>query len=53
MVLGLSALNRQTKQQENEVLTQTKIAICVATAVGTAVLPTTHAFAGNAYDSPD
>ena len=34
-------------------LTQTKIAICVAIAVGIAVLPTTHAFAGNAYDSPD
>jgi hypothetical protein len=35
------------------VSTQTKIAICVAIAVGTAVPPTTYAFAGNVYDSPD
>ena len=34
-------------------LTQTKIAICVAIALGNVVLPTTYAFAGNVYDSPD
>jgi hypothetical protein len=34
-------------------LTQTKIAICVAIALGSAVPATTNAFAGNVYDSPD
>jgi hypothetical protein len=32
---------------------KTKIALCVATAVGTAVPSMTCAFAGNVYDSPD
>ena len=30
-----------------------KIALCVAIALGSAVPPTTYAFAGNVYDSPD
>jgi hypothetical protein len=32
---------------------KTKIALCVAIALGNAVPPTTNAFAGNVYDSPD
>jgi hypothetical protein len=35
------------------VLAKTKIALCVAMAVATAVPSTTGAFAGNVYDSPD
>jgi hypothetical protein len=35
------------------VLAKTKIALCVAIAVGIVVPPTTWAFAGNVYDSPD
>ncbi len=33
--------------------TKTKIALGVAIAIGIAVPPTTDAFAGNVYDSPD
>jgi hypothetical protein len=32
---------------------KTKIALCVAIAIGTAVAATTYAFAGNVYDSPN
>jgi len=32
---------------------KTKITLCVAIAVGIAAPPTTYAFAGNVYDSPD
>ena len=33
--------------------TKTKIALCVAIAIGAAVPSMTDAFAGNVYDSPD
>jgi hypothetical protein len=32
---------------------KTKIVLCVAIALGSAMPPTTYAFAGNVYDSPD
>jgi hypothetical protein len=53
-VLGLKT-NKSTNKpaRKSEVLTKTKIALCVAIAVGAAVPPATFAFAGNMYDSPD